>query len=150
MLSICGVALTCAIARRFLENRGAAAEIGKIVTGCIMIVVLLKPLSDFRFSALEDITFSANQEAGLAVQYGEENTSSAMERIITEKINAYILQRAAELNVNLETEVVLSKADIPVPEKIYLKGTVAPFAKKQLQKIIEQEIGILKEHQIWT
>jgi hypothetical protein len=73
-----------------------------------------------------------------------------MAEIIKHRTAAYILQRAQELHVHLDIEVVLSADDIPVPEKVFLSGTVAPFAKKQLQQIIEQDLGIAKECQIWT
>ena len=150
LLSVCGAALVCAIFNRFLDNKGSAAGIGKLLVGCFLVLTVLKPIAGLNFSLLGDFTLDVEADALHAVHQGEENSQQAMAEIIKHRTAAYILQRAQELHIHLDIEVVLSADDIPVPEKVFLSGTVAPFAKKQLQQIIEQDLGIAKECQIWT
>lgn len=150
LLSVCGAALVCAVAKRFVENRGSVAGIGKLLIGSFLILTVLKPISTLKLDFIEDLTLNTQADAFDAVRQGEENTHQALAEIIKSRTATYILQKAQELNVNLDIEVVVSNDDIPAPEKIYLSGTVAPFAKRQLQQMIEQDLGIAKECQIWT
>lgn len=150
LLSVCGAALICAIAKRFVDNRGPAAGVGKLLIGSFLVLTVLKPISALKLDFLESFTLNIQEDALYAVRQGEENTYQALSENIKQRTAAYILQRAQELNVDLDIEVVVSNDDIPIPEKIYLSGTVAPFAKRQLQLMIEQDLGIAKECQIWT
>lgn len=150
LLSVCGAALICAIAKRFVENRGSAAGIGKLLIGSFLILTVLKPIPALKLDFLEDFSLHTQEDVIHAVRQGEENTHQALSEIIKHRTAAYVLQKAQELHVNLDIEVVVSNDDIPAPEMIYLSGTVAPFAKRQLQQMMEQDLGIAKECQIWT
>ena len=85
-----------------------------------------------------------------AVAEGEQQTKTALARLIKQRTCAYILDKAQALNVALEVEVTLSDDDIPVPEAVRLKGKVSPYAKGRLQTIIAEDLGIEKERQTWT
>lgn len=150
LLSVCGVALVCSIANRFLDNKGSAAGIGKLLVGSFLVLTVLKPISGLKVNFMRDLTLDIGDNATFAVHQGEENYRQAMEEIIKDRTEAYIVQKAQELRVQLDVEVVLSEDELPVPEKVFVSGTVAPFAKKQLQQMIEQDLGIAKECQIWT
>lgn len=150
LLSVCGAALVCAIANRFVENRGSAAGIGKLLIGSFLVLTVLGPIPTLKLDFLDRLTLNIQEDATHAVRQGEENTYHALSEIIKQRTAAYILQKAQKLNISLDIEVVVSDDDIPAPEKIFLSGTVAPFAKRQLQQMIEQDLGIAKECQIWT
>lgn len=150
LLSVCGAALLCAVANRFLGQKGGTSGAGKLLTGLFLALTVLQPLASADMSILEDISFNIDFEAEQAVLEGEEETKNAMAQIIKDRTAAYILQKAEALRVDITAEVIMSDDNIPVPKMVYLSGTVAPYAKKQLQTMIEQELGIAKENQIWT
>lgn len=150
LLSVCSTALICAIGNRFLGSRESSAGIGRLLIGSFLILTVLNPIFELNLDTFENFRLHAQTDAMLAVRRGEENTHQEMAEIIKNRTAAYILQRAQELHVNLAIEVIVSEDAIPSPKMVYLSGTVAPFAKKRLQQIIEQDLGISKECQIWT
>lgn len=150
LLSVCGAAILCAIANRFLTHKGSTAGIGKLLFGLFLTLTVMQPISSINFDEMENITFDMKSEALDAVHQGEENTREAMVEIIKSRTAAYILQKAHSLHIDVAVEVLVSHDSVPTPEKVYLTGSAAPFAKQQLQTIIEQDLGIAKEKQIWT
>jgi hypothetical protein len=45
--------------------------------------------------------------------------------------------------------VYLSEDTIPVPISVEIRGSVSPYGKQQLTKLLEEELGIAKENQLW-
>lgn len=150
LLSVCGASLLCAAAHKFLGQKGGAAGAGKMITGLFLALTVLKPLSSVDIGMLQDFSFSIDADADQAVQRGEEESKKMMAQIIKNRTAAYILQKAEALRVEITAEVILSNDVVPIPQKVYLSGSVAPYAKKRLQTVIEQDLGIAKENQIWT
>ena len=77
-------------------------------------------------------------------------TKEAIAAGIKSRTQAYILDKAMALELQLQVEVVLSEDEIPVPEEVRLAGKASPYAKARLQQIIKEDLGIDKEHLIWT
>lgn len=69
--------------------------------------------------------------------------------IIKVEAEAYILDKAAAMNVSLEVSVTV-EGDPPVPAAAQLSGEVSPYAKQQLEKILWEDLGISKEYLEWT
>jgi hypothetical protein len=46
--------------------------------------------------------------------------------------------------------VTLSDELPPVPVEVRLSGDISPYIKTRLQSILEDDLGISKENQIWT
>ena len=59
------------------------------------------------------------------------------------------MDKAHSLGADIQVEVMLSNEQYPVPKQVRLKGDVAPYARTQLIKFLE-ELGISEENQIWT
>ena len=53
------------------------------------------------------------------------------------------------LHADVAVDVILSDTSMPVPEYVRISGNVAPYAKQQLINIIERELGVAEENQIW-
>ena len=67
--------------------------------------------------------------------------------IIKSRVQAYILDKADSFGTSLEVEVILDQDHIPV--SVELQGNISPYARAQLTEIIEEDLGIPKEHQLW-
>ena len=59
--------------------------------------------------------------------------------IISEKINAYVEDKAAQFGADLQAETIVSDG---VPMKINLYGAASAYARTQISSWIEKEIGI--------
>jgi hypothetical protein len=77
-------------------------------------------------------------------------TTDAIRASIKARSEAYILDKAAELALSVEVEVTLSNDEIPLPVSVRVSGKASNYAKSRLQAIITQDLGINKEHQVWT
>ena len=149
ILSIIAAAIICGIINAWFGSKGAAGTVIKLVAGLFMTVTLLSSathiqLTDFALG-LSDISATGQNYA----QAGQINASEAISDIIKQQTQAYILDKAASMELNLEVEVTLSETDPPAPDSVVLKGQVSPYAKIQLTEFIFNQLGIAKENQIW-
>ena len=72
--------------------------------------------------------------------------NQAVSVIINEKIEEYILKKASDYSAKLDVEVILENN---IPAIVILDGDISPYAKRQLEAILEKELGITKENQQW-
>ena len=150
LFGILAAALICAIVTAIMGEKGANAALTKLITGLFLAFTLIKPAISFDFIEFTHLPHGYNDLVTDAVAEGEQQTKTALARLIKQRTCAYILDKAQALNVALEVEVTLSDDDIPVPEAVRLKGKVSPYAKGRLQTIIAEDLGIEKERQTWT
>ena len=117
--------------------------------GIFLSFVMLAPVGKWDFDSVTAFTQAFEHAAEAATDDGLKMAAEAERDIIQEEVSAYILDKATQLRMELTVDVVLSDGIIPVPESVKVTGSAPPFAKGQLQRIIEMELGIPKERQIW-
>lgn len=149
LLSVIAAALICGIINRILDGKGANGAVSKLMTGLFMAFTLISPVLELRFDTISDFTAAYASDADAAAAAGVSVTKIALKDIIKSRTEAYILDKAAAMNVSLSVEVTLSDDEIPSPISVRLSGSVAPYAKIRLQSILEDDLGIDKEHQTW-
>lgn len=150
LLSVTGAAIISAVILRLLEGKGSAASIAKMLTGIFMAVTVIGPITQVRLSDALELLPDISADAQAAVSEGEASAKNALAESISSQLEAYILDKAAQLGVTLTVEVELSDDIIPTPARVRLKGNVSPYAKTRLQDILRSDLGIDKENQIWT
>lgn len=148
--SVTGAALISAVVLRLLDGKGSAASIGKILVGIFMAVTVIGPITQVELTDLWDLLPDVSVDAAQAAGDGQAAAKKALADGISAQVEAYILDKAAQMDVSLTVHVELSDDTIPVPERVRLQGSVSPYAKSRLQSIIQEELGIDKENQIWT
>ena len=149
ILSLLAAAVICSILVAWLGTNRTQGAIMKLLAGVFMTVTLLSPLLQFRLTDLTSEFSDITADAQNAVQAGQSNYSDDFVRSIKQQTEAYILDKAAFWELNLEVEVTLSETDPPVPDYVVLIGPVSPYAKGQLTEFISKELGISKENQVW-
>ena len=150
LLSVTAAAILCAIVLRLLDGKGSAAALGKMVAGIYMALTVISPLTQICLSDAGDWLPHIALDTQEAVQQGVLIGKNALAESISTQVEAYILDRAKQLGVTLTAEVELSEDTIPVPVRVRLQGHIGPYAKGRLQQILQEELGISKENQIWT
>ena len=146
IFTVCGAALVCAVVRHLAKD---AKQI-KLLTGLFLALTIVSPLAELRLNDLSQILPDASYEVEQAVGQGQLCYEKELARCISERVEAYILDKGAQLGVSLSVEVELSEDPMPVPVRVRLKGNVSPYVKSRLQQILAKELGIGKEEQIWT
>ena len=150
LLSVSTAAMLCGLVRYFLGKKGTSAAVGNMVAGVFLLVTIISPLTNLNELSWESIVDSWQEEAADAAALGSSEAKKAQDAIIKQQLEAYILDKATEYRADLQVEITLSKTGVTVPVAVSLRGAVAPYAKQQLQAILENDLGISKENQQWT
>ena len=143
-------AVICGIVRRLLGEKGTQGAVAKLLTGIFLALTVVSPLAKVEVGRLADIAGDYRADGLAAAAMGEEMTRQALAESIKAQTEAYILDKAAALEVTLTVEVEVSDEEVPVPCRVRLTGQVSPSAKSKLSGIITEDLGIEKERQIWT
>lgn len=149
LICIVAAALVCGIVQKLLGDKGTIGLMGKLLSGVFLTLTLVAPLRSVRVQNPGSVTHFYAQEAQRASDEGITQARQAMADGIKQRTEAYILDKAAGMDVALSVEVTLDESQIPAPESVRLTGAVSPYAKQRLTKMIQEDLGIDKEHQIW-
>lgn len=149
VLSIVCAAVLSGIVTRLPCQDSLMKKLIQTVVGIFVVFTLIQPFSGIKIkdpaSWLEEFSMDAKDAAA----EGEKWTNNALQQSIKKQIEAYILDKAAAIGASLEVEVVLSKDSLPVPVAVVLNGDISPYDKVQMAGILERELGITGENQIW-
>lgn len=147
LLSVTAAAVLCGLAERFLGKKAGAA---RFLTSVFLVLTVLRPLGQLDSRFWQDIHLDIPGGAEEAVAQGEIQSRQAMAQVIKEETGAYILKKAQQLNADIQVSVEVSDEALPMPVGVRITGSIAPYAKLQLQTFLEQQLGISKENQQWT
>lgn len=149
VLSIVAASMIGGVVMGFLQG-GTIKQLLKIICGLFLAFMVISPIQKLD---LQDLPVVGEEDAMAGEEIaamGEEMAAEAMADIIKSETEAYILDKAAQLNVSLEVQVTVSDGDVPVPVEATLQGSISPYARQQLEAVLTRELGIPKEHQIWA
>lgn len=150
ILSIVSAGMICASVRCLLPEKKATGQITRLLGGILMTVTIIAPLTNISFHRITDYfdDFSI-----AAARYTEDGESAAREQIagiIKSKSEAYILDKADRMGLEIAVEVELDDRNDSIPSGVKITGTLSPYAKEVMSNYIETTLGIPKERQTWT
>lgn len=148
--SVIAACLCCGIFRKLVGDKSASATVINTICGIAITITVISPVVKLRIADISKFTKEIQVDAEAFVQDGIERTDNEIQAIITEKIRAYILEKASSFDCSIdEIEVVLSTDSLPVPKAVTIVGTVSVYGKQQLSELIAKNLGIPKEKQKW-
>lgn len=147
VLSVVTAAMVCGIITGLFHS-GGGKQVVKLICGLFLAYTVLAPIARGNFSELSVFSLGFGDEAAEAAAMGENLARDSMAEIIKSKTVAYILDKAADLQAEVTVEVSVNEEN--VPNSVTVSGAVSPYARRQLQTIIESDLGIAKENQKWT
>lgn len=150
LLQIVSTAMLCGLVTGLVGKKGALGATLKLLTGIFMIFTVVSPFATIRVQNFSDFLdeLSANSED--IVANGEAMAGDALAAIIKSETEAYILDKAEFYGAELSVEVSVTCSDYPVPCAVNINGNISPYGRRQLQKLITDELGIELEDQTWT
>lgn len=148
IVSVTAAALIGGIAAG-LVPKGTARELVRLLCGMLLAVAVIRPLTGGNLGDLMDFSFLSTQEAEATAALGESMAKQSMAQIIKEETEAYILDKAAALKAEVRVEVTVSDSGTPVPTAAEFRGEVPADVRRQLETILQTELGIARENQIW-
>ena len=150
LLSIITAALLCGIATSLLGNQGALGTAVKLLAGIYMTLSIIAPWGQLRLGELSDLKDQLTSDAERVTLSGQNTAREAMAESIINSTRTYILDKAESLGAELTVEVMLDDSQIPIPNKVRIRGNISPYNREKLSSIIERDLGIPTEAQIWT
>ena len=149
LLRIISASIICSIISSIGTKSSAVWTIVRLLSRIFLVITLISPLLHINFSDItyfsDNISFEANQ----IIEQEISEMNSNLRNSIKEQTEAYILNKATSMNLDLIVEVTVSNDDPPVPVSVSLSGRIAPYAKTQLSQLISDDLGISKENQKW-
>ena len=112
-------------------------------------MTVISPWTKLRFEDISSYFADIQTDADQIIGEGEEIAADATVAIIKKQVEAYILDKAHSLDIDIEVEVAFAELRPLVPDAVTIKGAVSPYAKLQLQQMIADDLGIPKENQMW-
>lgn len=150
VLSIVCAAILCAVVKILLGEETATGRIGKLLSGILLAVAIIAPLGDISFSGIGDYLKGVNWEATTYVEDGKTASQEQLSAIIKAQTEAYILDKADRMGLDIAVEVELDGDNDSIPCGVRITGDVSPYGKEGLSAYIESTLGIAKEKQIWN
>ena len=147
VLSVISASIIAAVVCSFFTGNSPVTGIVRVVCGLFLTFVMVSPLARLDFSGLDDYLEGLTLEGMEAAAAGEKMAREAEADIIIDGVQAYILDKAKAFGAQLGVEVILDQDNIPV--SVNLKGNLSPYARARLSEIMEEDLGIAKEHQLW-
>ena len=148
LFSVILAAFVCSLLESILKNFKAGRSV-KFLCGILMTMSVLRPVPDWEGLAIQDFFASGTEQAAEAAAMGQQYAYRARADIIKLKTEAYILDKAMELGADICADVTVSESDDAAPVSVQISGQLSPYTKQQLEKILQQNLGIAKENQQW-
>ena len=147
VITVTAASILVGILIAFTGKSGTAGTMVKLLGGLFLALTAISPVLRIDFSLLSDIATGYSAEGQAAAAYGKELAQDQYRSIIKAEVEAYILDKAALYEAQIQAEVTVNDAGIP--ESAVLRGAVSPYAKQQLKKVLKDDLGITEEAQTW-
>lgn len=150
-ISLVAAAMIVACADTLLAKSGQRA-VGRLAGTLMLLLVVLGPLLSLggvEFGTLSEELMAEMEQKELHLQAGSEEI---LKEIIEERFRTYILDKAAQLEVTCSASVEC-KPDgngLWLPERVSVTGNMTPQKQRQLEQLIQQELGVAPDRQYFT
>lgn len=149
ILSLVTASIIVGIVTAIVKERGTGGTIIRLVSGIFLTLVMLSPVLTIEVQDILGFYNDISLDASASVNAGKIMAREEMHSIIKENLEAYILDKASALQLDVDVDVILTEDLPPSPESVLINGNVSPYNKQVFQAFLNDEIGISKEHQIW-
>lgn len=149
ILSVVTAAVIVGILGSVCPQKAGTGALIRMICGLFLAIQVISCVTELDFGIIAAFSDQFGQSADDAVFAGEGMATDAWSGIIKEETEAYILDKAAAYGASLEVEVTVSREDLPVPESVRIRGSISPYARGRLQQMMEDELGIKRENQLW-
>lgn len=147
--SIICVSLICGIVLSLVQEQGVKTIL-KLVCGMLLVLTVVSPLAGFDLDGFLAELFPSKLDSQTFTHEGENMARETMAELIKQESEAYILDKATSLYGEVAVEIFVSGDEIPLPVSAEISGRIPPYGKRQLEEILQKDLGISKENVRWT
>ena len=149
LLSVTAGAILCGILGNLAGEKGSFSGMYKLIGGIFLCFLVVSPLTRVTLRDFADSAEELIDQGGWAAQEGEDIYDQTLRQIITDETRAYIMDKARSYGAEIQVEVTLSQSDPPTPESCIITGSLSPYVRQQLKKILITDLGIPEENHTW-
>ena len=149
ILSVLCVVIVSGLAQTFFTE-GTMHALIRWIGGLAVMVTVLNPLVKGELFQWDTAFSDLRINKEIAIEEGVRIGEDALSTRICESTCAYILNEAADMGANVEVEIELQESYPYQPEQVRICGAVSPYIKQQLSNLLQRELGITEDHQIWV
>lgn len=149
LLSVSAAALITGIVLGFVKD-SAHQKALKLVCGMFLLLTVIRPMAQVPLTGLTRFSLPYREEASGISALGEAYALDQLQLLIKQETQAYILDKASSLGVEVQVIVTVSNDSIPQPVAVEIRGAVSSQTKEALEQIIISDLNIAKENQLWT
>lgn len=149
VLKLCCGAVICALILSITGSNGPGGRLRVMLCGLFLAFLAISPLRELDLDELRYTDPGISAQAERITQAGTAQAKEAMAAIIKDQCGAYILNKAAELELSLTVELTLDP-DSGAPVSAILSGSAAPYEKEVLSDYITQTLGIERSGIQWN
>lgn len=131
------------------KANGAHGYLIKLLAGLYIAITVVSPWRDFHISDISYYFDGLETDSSNYVNSGLNAYNEALQTSITERTEAYILEKASSMGAELTATVTVSNDQPLVPISVELSGNISPYNKSRLQQIIVNDLGIPEAAQKW-
>ena len=147
--SIVIAAIFSAVVQILLPPKSANGRITGLLCGIVLAVTVISPLTRLTFNNISNFMEGLNESADRYIEDGQTAAQTEFETIIIQETQAYILDKANQLGLQIAVEVALDENNHSIPSSVTVIGSLSPYTKEVLSGYIANTLGIAKEKQIW-
>ena len=149
LLAVVAAAMLTALVLALVPD-GPVRRVCRLACGLVLILVTLSPLGTLDVTALSRALSRLSIEADAAQSGVEVRSRAIIAELIKQKTEAYILDKAAGLGLNLTADVTVDDTGAyPYPAAVAVTGSVDAASRRALSADIEQNLAIPEEKQEW-
>lgn len=149
LLKLTAVSIFAAVIRRMTSDSGTgrAARLG---AGLLILLTALGPLATINLVDMAQRIVKREYGDVLTTIPVDKAANELMEQLITDTVEAYILDKAQALEMDITVEIIVeTTSGYPIPWEARLKGSWTVSQKAQLTEVIREELGIPVDRQRW-
>lgn len=148
VLGIMAAAIVCGISLCFAE-KSREGPLLKLICGLVLTFSLVKPILNIRAGDWQALGIDFRTEALEAAEEGRQLGENKLRQLIKQETEAYIMDKAKEMGLEIRVTVTLSDQALPSPVTATVEGILPPYGKAKLSRLLLRELGIPKENQKW-
>ena len=149
VISVVAAALIVGIITGLQHKKDTSTVLIKMIGGLFLAFTVIRPIVSLDIGNIRAYIAAFSESGDEVVAEGEKLASEAYCSYIKSETEAYILDKADAFGAELSVEVTLDDGETPVPVGARIEGNVSPYAKACLREMMEEDLGIMEENQIW-
>lgn len=149
LMALMSAAIICALFNKLSFKTQSLKMLIRLISTVFLLITAFSPfieLGSFNWMEYPEYMREDANEIIAAVQV---SVAEETEKYISDRIRAYIVDRAATYGATLDVQVNITDRETMIPDTVTIIGNISPYGKNALKNMIIMELGIPEENQIW-